>query len=87
MTHGFIIKYFANNLYVFFSLRANRTVVKKRTLKKNTKQKSKSKTMTPMYRAKQTPMKMATWKPALERLERRKTKNGYKVQNVSYGLT
>ena len=43
MTPGFIIKNFTNNLCFFFSLRINRTVVQKRTLKKNTKQKSKNK--------------------------------------------
>ena len=44
MTYEFIFRNFANNLHVFFcSLCKNRTVVQKRTLQQNTKQKSKDK--------------------------------------------
>ena len=61
-------------MFTFCSLCTNRTVVQKRTLKKYRKQKSKKKTMTPMCRVKQTPMKMATRKPWLEKLPPQKQK-------------
>ena len=62
MTHGFIIKNIANNLYVFFLLTTYKSY---RDTQTGTEEKyktkiKKTKTMTPMCRAKQTPMNMAT---------------------------
>ena len=87
----------------FCLVRTNHTVVQKRTPKKSEKKKNrKTKTKTPMCRAKQTPMKMATRKPLLKLPPKTKiffaffamdpqnshaTKIGYNVQNVSCGLT
>ena len=98
MTYEFVLRNFANNLYVFFLLSTYKPYSGTKT---DTEEKYKTKIekqTTPMCRAQQTPIKMATRETSWERLPQKHkhslhfvvdsqnlahaTKSGYNIQNV-----